>query len=906
MKEPSPTRQNWFSPVLAVIPLCALIAAAAGGQGMPLAGLGSPALVIYDGNAVPHICTGSDRDTYYMQGFIHAQDRYFQMDFQRRTLSGTLAELVGPGALPSDVQFRTLGLRRAAERSLQAFADSGLDELLEMLDAYAAGVNAFLAGNPLPAEYLALELSQTPPWTPLDSVLVGKGLAFQLSFNLTDLDLSLQAQAYAQAGAAFGFDGMALLLEDVSRPAPFDPTVSLPPDKLNRGEKAAPKLTAPGPQTAELARRFRDRVREVPLLAEALERREEKTGSNWWIVAGAKSATGHAMLANDPHLGLDTPTIFYEAHLISSAEEDCGLSSSDLSGGDRPLQFEPGAATGGTPQKSIGLDVNGVGFAGTPGVVLGCNDRACWGATTNPMDVTDIYQEALVLDPSSGLPAATIFDGAPEPVVLIPQSYRFNQLGDGSSDNLSDAGIGPLDGGLTVVIPRRNNGPVVQILPGDPALALSVQYTGWGATFELEAFRRFQRATGVEEFRSSLQYFDVGSQNFAFADTSGNIAYFTSAEMPIREDLQNLGFPDGGLPPFLIRDGTHGLRHEWLPVQNPQPQQALPFEILPFDEMPQVSNPPAGFVISANNDPIGTTLDNNPLNQLRAGGGLYYLSPGYADGLRAGRIRRSLEALLDGGGRATAADLERLQSNHQLLDAELMMPFVLAAFANGSAQDAPGELRSLVEDPGVVEAVARLMAWDFTTPTGIQEGYDPGDDPAGLAPPSDEEIDRSVAATIWSVFRGQLVRQIIDRTLTNFGLGEFLPGSGRAYSAVAHLRRPLTAGRESDPRESTFSRDPTAGPGSRAGIWCCSRICAAPWICWQVTSWRRPSGAPPSSATTAGASFTASFSITRWADLSASHQAAASSTSQRSCRGSLGPVDSVRSTPPATALGPMV
>jgi penicillin amidase len=348
---------------------------------------------------------------------------------------------------------------------------------------------------------------------------------------------------------------------------------------------------------------------------------------------------------------------------------------------------------------------------------------------------------------------------------------------------------------VTLIVPRRNRGPIVSVDAGQqPVTALSVQYTGSRATFELETLRRVLKAGDLDDFTAALQYFDVGSQNWAYADLAGNVAYFTSAELPIREDLQNLGFPDGGIPPFFIRDGTHALRHEWLPVQNPQPQQALGFEILPFAEMPQTVNPAAGYVLNANNDPVGTTVDNDPLDQLRPGGGLFYLSPGYADGLRAGRIARLLEAVLADDGKATAADLEAMQANNQLLDAELVAPFLVAAFAAAAEPGAPAELQALASDPGVAEAVTRLMAWDYSTPTGIPRGYDPGDDPDNLPPPPAWEVLNSVAATIWSVYRGQLTRAVVDDTLTAFGLGDFLPGSGQAYKAVAHLLQTFDTG----------------------------------------------------------------------------------------------------------------
>ncbi|MDA8020212.1 MAG: penicillin acylase family protein [Thermoanaerobaculia bacterium] len=748
------------------------------------------ALVVMDGDGIPHICSGNDRDTILLQGYLHAQDRFFQMDTLRRTFSGTLAELVGAPTIPQDIELRTLGLRRAAEESWQVYQARGLDETVVWLEAYAEGVNLFLASNPLPPEYAALELSQVAPWTTTDSLVIAKGLAFGLSFDLLDIELTTQAAAYSAAGAALGFDGMALFFEDVSRTAPFDDTVSLP------GAKGAPVAPAtavavPSERTAALARGYRDKAAAVPQLQKALAGSRGDTGSNWWIVSGSRTTTGHAMLANDPHLALDTPATWYEVHLIASDQPNCGLASSAAGGSSQRFgaiaeTAEQREAMAGTLEEPYRLNANGVSFAGVPGVVLGCNETICWGATVNPMDVTDIYQEELVLDPQTGVPIATIFEDQQEPLEVIPQIFLVNQPGNNQPDDLVDAGIGPLDGGLTLVVPRRNRGPIVQIDTQQlPIAGLSVQYTGWRGTVELEAFRRFQHAQNVDDFVDGLQFFDVGSQNFAYADVAGNIAYFVGAEMPIREDLQTLGFPDGGVPPFQIRDGTHALRHEWLTVQNPQPQQSLDFEILPFDEMPQIVNPAAGYVINANNDPIGTSLDNDPLNQLRPGGGLFYLSPGYVS-LRVGRIGRLLDALLAGDAKVDMMDLEQMQGNNQLLDAELLRPFVVDAFANAAQPGAPAELQNLAADPQIAEAVNRLAAWDFSTPTGIPEGYDPSDQPGALQQPSAEEIAHSVAATIWSVFRGQLVRTVIDGTLEQVGLGDHLPGSRIAYTSLAH------------------------------------------------------------------------------------------------------------------------
>jgi penicillin amidase len=124
---------------------------------------------------------------------------------------------------------------------------------------------------------------------------------------------------------------------------------------------------------------------------------------------------------------------------------------------------------------------------------------------------------------------------------------------------------------VTLIVPRRNQGPIVALDLGS-LTAISVQYTGFSATRELDAFLLMSTATNLQEFRTALEYYDHASQNFSYTDIEGNIAFITSAEMPIREDLQ--AGTVNGLPPWFIRNGTGG--NEWLPVQNPQPNQVLP------------------------------------------------------------------------------------------------------------------------------------------------------------------------------------------------------------------------------------------------------------------------------------------------------------------------------------------
>lgn len=763
------------------------VAPAQGGTVMPIEGLDHMARASFDDFDVPSIFAETDHDGLFLQGYLHARDRFFQMDVQRRAFSGTLAELFGSAVVPQDVQLRTLGLRRAAEASL-AVAEP---EALLWLTAYSEGVNAWLAdtSQPLPFEYGALETDRDgiPAWTPLDSLTVAKGLAFNLAFDLEDIDRTI---AFLTYNTVFGFQGIPLFFTDLYRAAPFDPTISIP---QTAATGPAPGPGAPGAQagpgdgnqhfgashgagagsgldegdeeltidakTLSMLTAYREKIAGIPILEQALETSEEMRGSNWFLTDGDLSDTGNSLIAHDPHLGLDQPATFVQNHL------------------------------------NIRCSVNAAGtsFPGVPGVVLGCNDDLCWGATVNPMDVTDVYQEVLIAQPVPGLPPGTpthtFFRGNLEPMLIIPQQFFVNIIGDSVLNNTVDAGVPPDQGGVTFIVPRRNFGAIVQVDASDPQnlSGFSVAYTGNGATHEVEAFRRINKAKSIDQFRDAIQYFDVGSQNFGVVDTLGNIAYFTSAELPIREDLQLQGGPDGLQGPFLIRDGSGTLLHEWLPVANPQPNQSLPTEILPFDEMPQTVNPDQGYVLNANNDPIGTTLDNFAFNQFRVGGGALYLSAGYAAGFRIGRIQQLYDDAIANDGKVSLAEMQEIQANNQLLDAEVFLPYLETAWTAANDAGAAPEVAAFATDPRLVEAMGRLSTWDFSTPTGIMEGFDPGDDPFAPAAPDQAEIDASVAATIYSTWRGQFVQRVIDGVLNPIGIGSTAPGSSQAMAAVRNL-----------------------------------------------------------------------------------------------------------------------
>ncbi len=733
-----------------------------------ISGLEHGVTIIEDSDGIPHVFAVSEHDMALAVGWLHARDRLFQIDVSRRQASGTLAELLGESVLPDDVELRTLGLRRAAERSWDALSS----QTRNAIQAYAQGVNAYVAEHALPPEYGALELGRFEPWTPVDTVVVGKALAFSLSFGLdfdtTEALLTYQglAEASCAASAELCFDGTALFFEDLWRSAPFDEAATIPDsggaaEHVRRGpwrralyRRLRGVRKALDARTLEQIQSYRSRAERSSVMTEVFRARDNFKGSNEWAVSGRRSRSRRPLLANDPHLRLGNPSTFY------------------------PL---------GIKAASPRFDVVGGSIPGAPYIIQGNNRRLGWGSTVNPLDVTDLFQEAVVPDPTSPSGLRIVHDepdDALDRIVPIAETYRANVIGDGIIDNLVEVPSGGPIPPATLVVPRRNQGPILDLQTGPGGgVAISLAYTGFSGTRELDAFRKINLARNVDDFVDALQNFDVGSQNFIYADVRGNIAYFTSAEAPLREDLE-AGTVDG-LPPFFVRRGTGG--NDWIPATELTANQAVPFEILPFEEMPQVVNPKNGYVVNANNDPLGLTLDNDPLNQLRPSGGIYYLAPGYAAGNRAGRITQDLRDRLQQGHRVSLHDMSDIQANVRLRDAEILNPFILEAFDRARAPNAAPELTQLLDDERLSEAVGRLRTWQFSTPTGIREGYDRTDILGFRLEPTQSEIDASIATTIYSVWRSQVLKNTIDATLERLGSDVPRPGSSQSLSALRRL-----------------------------------------------------------------------------------------------------------------------
>jgi len=246
-----------------------------------LKGLNAAVEVIRDRWGVPHVFAENVRDALFAQGYVQAQDRLWHMELARRLASGRLAEVFGPLALDADRLLRRVGLHRAARAEVSR---AGSEEL-SRLEAHAAGVNAFLrnVGRRLPPEFLILRF-RPEPWTPADSLAIGKYVAFMLSGNW-DTEI-VRSWVVERLGPE-----LAAQLE------PLYPA-------------GLPVIVPPGTESSASGLPLLDELRKVEELGGA-----RGGGSNNWVVDGSRSTTGKPLLANDPHLPLQLPSIWYEVHL---------------------------------------------------------------------------------------------------------------------------------------------------------------------------------------------------------------------------------------------------------------------------------------------------------------------------------------------------------------------------------------------------------------------------------------------------------------------------------------------------------------------------------------------------------------------------------------------------------------
>ncbi len=615
-----------------------------------LPGLGAAVDVRYDARDVPHVSCAQAADCFAVQGYLHARDRLFQMDFLRRVATGHLAELVGPLGLEQDVQLRAILSTRYGQPIGAALAGALDAATAALVGAYVNGINAYLAhlrGAPgeMPGEYAQLPYPVTPTdipdWTVADVMSFVRLQQYSLSSTLDEeTAFGIFAAAYGPGGkldvwvrAAAPTSEQTHTLTGQS-PAPFSQILAAPP-------QTAASIAAWGPGLAAL----RQRLAAVRALLRPLD---GSTGSNNWVVDASHSTTGAAMVANDPHLSLQYPPNFYLATLTSTNPAD-------------------------------NLDVTGGAFPGTPGAQVGRGKHVGWGVTVVGYDVTDVYLEQAVPCPAgtpATVPFCLLFNGAPSLVLPVPETYLV-RVGPGPS-GLIDAQTlpaGQRPPPAIVLVPQH--GPIIQAPDPTTGRAVSVRWTGHeGWTQDIRAFLGLATAASVDAAAAALDDYATGAQNFVLADDAGHVGYYPHALVPLRPWA---GSAANRIPWFPITgDGTaewgtgvaadhcDGVDHSVFPPPPVLPAAAcwVASSALPQGGSPGTSLPqPAGyqgFFITANADPLGVSDDNNPLAHPP------YLSFDWGDstGFRHARITERLQALTAAGGKVSLAHMESIQSDH--------------------------------------------------------------------------------------------------------------------------------------------------------------------------------------------------------------------------------------------------
>lgn len=695
-----------------------------------LAGLPAEVQVVFDDIGMPHVYGPDFISVTFAQGYLIAQARFFQMDVFRRFAEGRLSEVLGGAAFGLDVEMRTVFTTRDGRRLEDAVWEHVRQtdpEVAAIAQAYADGVNAWLAdlragrnGATLPSEYTdGVLIRETPEsladWRPEDTAAIARLQAYSLSESASE-EVGLARNLLLLPEALF---------RDVYRSAPAAPATVLNTGGTGGGGStsrlALPKDHLPPAETlaavAEALAELQD-MNPVGDLARGL-------GSNNWLVSPALSANGHAMLANDPHLQLFNPPIW---HMIQLNVEDAGLA------------------------------ITGVIFPGLPGVILGHNNFGAWGATTAVYDVTDVYVEEVTTPPNyPASPRTTLWNDRQVPVLRIEEEFRIKNRASRRQ--------------VIEIVPHH--GPMMpDPVPADDqvgisATGMSFRWAGHEMTNDFRFLFDLMQARNVSDFRSALDNFSVGAQNWIWADVSGDISYYSHALLPQRP---------AGVVPFLPVIGTG--EADWLSDGSGATLW------LPKDKIPQATNPAEGFLISANNDQLGNTLDNDPLNDD------VYLTFSADLGFRAQRIRELLtnaSGVRPAGAKLTAEDMSRYQYDHQSKEAERLVPFLLAA----------ADRRADLVTAPMAEALDRLRAWGQSKPGSpaydTLSGVDPhdfrADVPARGAPVSDEEKADAAATSIFAAWSARTARAAFRDDFNGTGVGA--PGGSDATKALLHILEDL-------------------------------------------------------------------------------------------------------------------
>lgn len=424
-----------------------------------LPGLKASVEVERDSLGIPHLHAQSLEDLYLAQGYVAAQDRLWQLDLLRRVAKGEVAEIAGARALALDIDARLLGIRVAAEAAVPKLPPAQR----VAISAYTRGVNEFINshGAGLPVEYKLLRIKPAP-WTEADSLAIG--LHMFRNLTTTWKDELLKSALLQRLGPARTAD---LLPSTTKRDHP--PSLQMQASASAAMASLSPTLAlSPGSALPPVS------IDDLPLAGPA-ESDGAVPGSNNWVVSGAHSASGKAMLANDPHLEFALPSIWYEMHLSAGT-----------------------------------MNVAGVTLPGLPGVVIGHNDTIAWGMTNFGADVQDLYLETF--DPDN--PRRYLVDGEWKDAQVRKEVIHIQ---------------GQRDHEVDVTVTRH--GPLMINRPGE---RYALRWVATEPGVWKFPFITINAATNWEEFTAALRDFPGPTQNFVYADAAGNIGYYGAGLVPIR------------------------------------------------------------------------------------------------------------------------------------------------------------------------------------------------------------------------------------------------------------------------------------------------------------------------------------------------------------------------------------
>jgi penicillin amidase len=445
--------------------------------------------VVFDDRMIPHIFAKNDHDVYYTQGYITAMNRLWQMDFQTRYASGRLSEVIGAKAIELDRYQRRMGMVYGAENSLKGMMENPKSKA--MIEAYTDGINDYihsLSSAQLPLEYKILDFTPED-WTPVKCALMLKQMAAVLAIRSDEFYMSNIMKKYGTA-----------ITSDLFPDYPFreDPIIPVG-TKWDFKPLPIPKAPANPTETAST------QIKTKPV--------EEGIGSNNWALSGAKTASGSPILANDPHLNLTLPSIWYQVQLHAP-----------------------------------GLNTYGVSLPGAPGIIIGYNKDIAWGVTNVAADVLDFYQITFKDDSH--------------------RQYKYNNQWKNTTMRLETIKIRNAKNEIDTVF-YTHHGPVVYTKKPDKFKMADYIPTGnamrWIAhdkSNEIMTFYELNRGKNYADYKKALSYFDSPAQNFIFASSANDIAITANGKFPLKWKDQGKFILDGSDP----ANDWHG----WIPnEQNP-------------------------------------------------------------------------------------------------------------------------------------------------------------------------------------------------------------------------------------------------------------------------------------------------------------------------------------------------